>query len=970
MAYIQNFESDAHKHQRMENAPTSNYNPLDNSTLKVKSNPEKNFFESHLQQYSDFISWARWYPDLFLDLIKPKKGGVNLHFDQRVFLRGISRFSSIYGVFPRGWGKCVAGDTYLFSDKGIIPIKKLFKCKENGIEDYTEPLDLHVINKNNKSVKVDRGVYNGYKDTKKITTSFGYNLECSLNHPVLIEKEPGVLDYVLAQDLRKGDKVVISTFNNLWGKNKNLRIDKNFIGGKKSFKMICTITEDLALILGFLIGKGCYSNKHTVSFFTKDEAIAKKYTETLKSLNIETKFYPKTGYQFCGVGIRKYFKQMGFDYVTSKDKEIPSIFLQMPKKYLCLLLRGIFDTLGHIAQNNKCLFIEHKSHKLLHQIQLILLNLGIVSSLRLRKDKDTYYLRLYSRNVNKFYREIGFTSPDMLKQYNKIRSKKKVSNSKRYKTHYFLDEIEEIEDSKNHVYDISVPATHSFVSNGLVSHNTWGEVISMFVTAILYPGITMSLTAQTKANAAELLKDKYDEIVEQYPLIKNEILKASFTKDDSEIRFVNGSRIDVLANAQTSKGQRRNRMEIEESALIDNYTYEDALAPIVEIGRTTQGELGVIDPLERNQQINFFTTSGFRGSDEWERSVRMYKDMTNLKGDIVLGSGWMLGCWMGRGSNKLKIMKKKKTMGATAFARNYEEKWVGAVDHQLVDINKLLKTRTLTAPVLDNKDNKREIILGVDVARSANTNNNKTIISVIEEHHADNGLIKRLDLINMFLVSNQLNFTAQACLVKKIQLQYNAKMVVVDTNGLGSGLRDELLKPNVDVTTGDSYMPWDTVNGEIRSEYREARPMFYALNSQEKDETKKDGRINSYAIINFIDCVEGQKLRLLEERKDNSFNLADIDEVKAFVPYQQTNALVEEISNLKLRHLTNGEMTVEKVLSRVDKDRFSSLIYGLWWAMTYDNKLKTDSSDLVMTIAQMNKIGGRNLGNSLSKIFK
>ena len=38
--------------------------------------------------------------------------------------------------------------------------------------------------------------------------------------------------------------------------------------------------------------------------------------------------------------------------------------------------------------------------------------------------------------------------------------------------------------------------------------------------------------------------------------------------------------------------------------------------------------------------------------------------------------------------------------------------------------------------------------------------------------------------------------------------------------------------------------------------------------------------------------------------------------------------------------------------------------------MTYDNKLKTDSSDLVMTIAQMNKIGGRNLGNSLSKIFK
>lgn len=122
----------------------------------------------------------------------------------------------------------------------------------------------------------------------------------------------------------------------------------------------------------------------------------------------------------------------------------------------------------------------------------------------------------------------------------------------------------------------------------------------------------MSLTAQTKANAAELLKDKYDEITKQYPLIKNEIIKVRFSKDDSEISFVNGSRIDVLANAQQSKGQRRNRMQIEEAALIDNETYEDALKPIVEIGRITQGKLGIVDPLELNQSINFFTTSGFQ----------------------------------------------------------------------------------------------------------------------------------------------------------------------------------------------------------------------------------------------------------------------------------------------------------------------------------------------------------------------
>ena len=498
---------------------------------------------------------------------------------------------------------------------------------------------------------------------------------------------------------------------------------------------------------------------------------------------------------------------------------------------------------------------------------------------------------------------------------------------------------------------------------------TWSEVISMFVIAILYPGITMSLTAQTRENAAKLLKDKYDEITKQYPLLKNEMLKPKISRDIFELEFVNGSKIDNLANAQSSKGTRRNRIQIEESALIDNDLFEDALKPIVEIGRMTVGS-GIVNPLELNQQINFFTTSGFRGSDEWVRSVKMYRDMIDLKGEMVLGSGWMLACWMGRGSNKTQILKKKKNTGAVAFARNYEEKWVGAVDNQLVDINHLMNTRVLTQPVFENKDNSREIILGVDVARSANNSNNKTIISVVEEHHADNGLIKQLDLINMFLVSNQLTFTAQACLVKRIQRQYNAKIVIVDTNGLGSGIRDELLKPNVDLETGETYEAWDAVNGEIRSEYKDAKQLLFALNSQAKDETKKDGRINSYAIINFIDCVDGKKLRLLEEKKDNMINLNDAEEIEKFVPYEQTNALVDEISNLKLKHLTNGEVTVEKVLNKIDKDRFSSLIYALWWAMSYDNNLKTDDKDLVMAIARLNYNSFRSGRSSINKIFQ
>ena len=56
----------------------------------------------NLDNWEYFCSFCRWYPDLFFDLIKPQKGGLNLHLDQRIYLRAMMRFASFYGVFPRG----------------------------------------------------------------------------------------------------------------------------------------------------------------------------------------------------------------------------------------------------------------------------------------------------------------------------------------------------------------------------------------------------------------------------------------------------------------------------------------------------------------------------------------------------------------------------------------------------------------------------------------------------------------------------------------------------------------------------------------------------------------------------------------------------------------------------------------------------------------------------------------------------
>lgn len=127
------------------------------------------------------------------------------------------------------------------------------------------------------------------------------------------------------------------------------------------------------------------------------------------------------------------------------------------------------------------------------------------------------------------------------------------------------------------------------------------HVLMQYHTCVCYAGVTTSLTASTKESAVKIWRDKHEEILRFYPSFEKYIKKQSWGKDYGYVEFVNGSAMDSLANAQTSKGLRRRRGGLEESALIDKETYDDAIAPIFNVSRTTVG--GVIDPQELNGQI-------------------------------------------------------------------------------------------------------------------------------------------------------------------------------------------------------------------------------------------------------------------------------------------------------------------------------------------------------------------------------
>lgn len=459
------------------------------------------------------------------------------------------------------------------------------------------------------------------------------------------------------------------------------------------------------------------------------------------------------------------------------------------------------------------------------------------------------------------------------------------------------------------------------------------EVMGLYHTAIFYPDIELSMTAQTKENAAKLLEEKHRELMRFYPLLKEEILVAKFSKDSAEVIFTSGGRIDVLANAQSTKGARRRRLNIEEAAQVDAELFEDVLEPVVNIPRRTIGKKSLVNPEEMNGQINFFTTSWFRGTSEYERNLKMYRDMINLKGVMVLGADWQLAHSYGRGETKAQILAKKERLSPTYFALNYESKWVGASSGALIDIKKMMDLRTITKPEYKS-DGKSEYVLGMDVARSESDSNNHSSIAVFKLSRSKNGRIKNIRLVNLINLPNGLRFDEQTLELKRIRKAFNAKAVVIDGNGLGSAIIDEALKETFDPQTGENLGCWATMNTDKEPEVKDAEEIIYDFNPQAH---------NSDMIINFIDMVESKKLLLLEKIDNANYDINSDEEVKKIAPYLQTDILLAEVANLRLVEKSNRKYSVEQVVRKINKDRYSAVAMGLWYIKNFEDNSESTS---------------------------
>ena len=115
------------------------------------------------------------------------------------------------------------------------------------------------------------------------------------------------------------------------------------------------------------------------------------------------------------------------------------------------------------------------------------------------------------------------------------------------------------------------------------------SMMVLMLRCILYPGSELFVTTGGKEQAASITIAKIEEICKLIPSLNNEINWArgvsKKSKDDVNYVFKNGSKINILAARESSRGQRRTAGLMEECVLIDQTALNEIIIPTTNVNR-------------------------------------------------------------------------------------------------------------------------------------------------------------------------------------------------------------------------------------------------------------------------------------------------------------------------------------------------------------------------------------------------
>lgn len=293
-------------------------------------------------------------------------------------------------------GKCNGKGTLVYTNQGLVPIERIVDTKGNII------FNGKVLTKEGHLIKPTHGVYNEIKAIK-ITTKKGYTLICGYDNHRLYTYKNGIFDWYYVKYLKPGDPLPLAF---------GIDTDNSTTG------------KDLAYTLGALSGDGhiVLNKSHTSIHITisgQDYEVAYKVKEVLDSIcksPCEICSHPK----FNGFHISKsdtnLFKLLSEKYPEliglSYEKKVPETILKSNLEDQAYYIAGLFDTDGSNVNGRREFSFSTVYKENARRIQVMLLRLGIPSTLKPKKTSCkgkkgiTYRITIRSEYYDKFLEKI------------------------------------------------------------------------------------------------------------------------------------------------------------------------------------------------------------------------------------------------------------------------------------------------------------------------------------------------------------------------------------------------------------------------------------------------------------------------------------------------------------------------------------------------------------------------------------
>lgn len=364
--------------------------------------------EDRAYSLRDYFTRARFNPS-------GKKQVAPKTATQRRYIEAMQERDIVFGIGPAGTGKCIASDSLVLTDRGMVEIGSL--CA--GVrEDEYSPADLviHGID----GAEPASHVYNGgVSDTLRVTTRFGFSVEATPEHPLLKLNGDGALVWTRADELRPGDVLALQRGQRMFGDSLVISCgDAGRSPHDHSSKPVCLerLDEDFAYMMGVLTGDGCLTARNRVILSAADAEIIEAFSSFAARFQLHV--FPNGDhpydYVIASAQLHRLLLRLGMSAGKAHTKGIPASVLRAPERIVRAFLSGLFDADGTVERRDGVVSFASVSERLISEVQIVLLNFGVVAAKSLKRTHYkgephiSHLLTMAGVEAERFHTLIGF----------------------------------------------------------------------------------------------------------------------------------------------------------------------------------------------------------------------------------------------------------------------------------------------------------------------------------------------------------------------------------------------------------------------------------------------------------------------------------------------------------------------------------------------------------------------------------